>query len=110
MNLLPALTIGLSFGLVAGLVVYYVIDYFEADEKTDQNTPEAVSAAKPIKHITNKRAFTIDLQNVDLDDNLQETKTIIKPPNCVEVVFNGRAERIELPPLNEDKVVTKQVQ
>ena len=107
MNLLPALTIGLSFGLVAGLVVYYVIDYFEADEKIDQNTPETVSAAKPIKHITNKRTFTIDLQNVDLEDNLQETKTTVKPTNCVEVVFNGRAEMIELPPLKEDKVVTK---
>jgi len=78
MNLLPALTIGLSFGLLAGLLVYYIMDYFEAEEKERKGS--------------------------------HEHELTVASSNCVEVVFNGQAKTIELPPLEKRTIVSEQIQ
>jgi len=64
MNLLPALTIGLSFGLLAGLLVYYLMDYFEADEKERKSSHEnerTIASSNYVEVVFNGQAKTFEL-------------------------------------------------
>src|SRR5690625_2376254 len=108
MNLLPALTIGLSFGLLAGLLVYYIIGYFEANGKRRRGTSNQ-TPSKQLNHMTNKRNNAMKLQDLNEDDLLGGETTLV-PSNRVVVVFNGRAKTMELQPLEDKRDVKDQMQ
>lgn len=108
MNLLPALTIGLSFGLLAGLLVYYIIGYFEANGKMKRGTSNQTSSEQ-LNHMTNKRNNAMKLQDLNEDDLLGGETTLV-PSNRVVVVFNGRAKTMELQPLEDKRDVKDQMQ
>ena len=106
MNLLPALTIGLSFGLLAGLLVYYIIGYFEANGKIKQGTSNQISS-KQLNYMPNKRNNAMKLQDLNGDNLLGEETAV--PSNRVIVVFNGRAETMEFQPLEDKRSVKDQM-
>lgn len=83
MNILPALTIGLSFGLVAGVLVYHVIGYFEADVESSLNSVE--------------EEFSI-------------RETMVVPANSVTIMFNGKAKTMAIPSLGKYEIVINKIQ
>lgn len=85
MNLLPALTIGLSFGLVVGLVVYYVLDYFEANEKISRDTSEVIST-KPLA--PNMHSCAMEAHSIPALE--KETKFVSS--DGIVVVFDGKTK------------------
>lgn len=95
MNLLPALTIGLTFGSVVGIVVYYIIDYFETDEEVSRNSSKLIFS-KQLNRTVYKKNLAVRAQEADLDEpNSLKVDPVVKSSNGIVVVFDGKTKMID---------------